>query len=119
MVDSRADDALAGRRPLAAARTRVEQVVVCTPDKDSRSVCAATASSSSTGARAALRNEWAVHQKFGVAPGSIPDCSRSWATARMGFAGWTRLGACPRDPIRPRRPRAEPVGMMRARPPNF
>src|SRR2546426_8977170 len=34
MVDFEADDALAAGAAMAAADTRVEQVVVCTPDKD-------------------------------------------------------------------------------------
>lgn len=46
MVDFEADDALAAAAVAAARDTRVERVIICTPDKDLASVCAARGSSS-------------------------------------------------------------------------
>ena len=44
MVEFEADDALAAAATKAAKDKSVEQVVICTPDKDSRSACVVPAS---------------------------------------------------------------------------
>ena len=92
MVEFEADDALA----TAASRFRdapgVEQVVICTPDKDmaqcvtgSRVVCLDRR-------RGILRDEAGVVAKFGVAPASIPDWLALVGDTADGYPGIPGFG---------------------------
>jgi len=73
MVEFEADDALA----TAAARFReapgVEQVVICSPDKDLAQCVSGTRVICRDRQRRTDRDEAGVVARFGVAPGSIPD----------------------------------------------
>ncbi|MGH7311362.1 MAG: 5'-3' exonuclease, partial [Candidatus Rokuibacteriota bacterium] len=73
MVEFEADDALAAAAAMAAADARVEQVVVCTPDKDLAQCVRGDRIVQLDRRTRELRNEAAVRQKFGVPPASIPD----------------------------------------------
>src|SRR2546429_5203243 len=73
MVEFEADDALAAAAVMAAADARVDQVVVCTPDKDLAQCVRGDRIVQLDRRARELRNESAVRQKFGVSPASIPD----------------------------------------------
>jgi len=113
MVEFEADDALA----TGAARfaDEVEQVVICTPDKD-LAQCV-------IGARVVQRDrlhkvtydEGGVREKFGVRPGSIPDWLALVGDSADGYPGlpgwgaksastllarWEHVEAIPRDPAK-------------------
>ena len=107
MVEFEADDALAAASALAAADARVEQVVVCTPDKDSRSACAATESSSSIGARARCATSRRCGRNSASRPPRFPTGWRSSGTPR------TVTPACPAG-ARVRRDRARSLPAPRA-----
>jgi len=93
MVDFEADDALAAAAAMAAADTRVEQVVVCTPDKDLAQCVRGDRVVQLDRRTRVLRNESAVHQKFGVAPASIPDWLALVGDSADGFPGLAGWGA--------------------------
>src|SRR3989475_2308792 len=76
MVEFEADDALAAAAAMAAADARVEQVVVCTPDKDLAQCVRGDHVVQLDRRTRELRNESAVRQKVGVPPTSIPDWLR-------------------------------------------
>src|SRR6058998_1479008 len=73
MVELEADDALASAAAVAAADARVEQVVVCTPDKDLAQCVRGDRIVQLDRRTRDVRDERAVEQKFGVPPASIPD----------------------------------------------
>jgi 5'-3' exonuclease len=93
MHDFEADDALATFAARAADDPRVEQVLLCTPDKD-LTQCV-------RGARVVLHDRYAdkvldeagVIAKFGVAPASIPDYLALVGDAADGIPGVPRWGA--------------------------
>jgi len=96
MVEFEADDALAAAAAMAAADARVEQVVVCTPDKDLAQCVRGDRIVQLDRRTRELRDESAVRKKFGVPPGSIPD----WlalvgdsADGYPGLPGWGRKSA--------------------------
>ena len=91
MVDFEADDALAAAAAMAAADPRVEQVVVCTPDKDLAQCVRGDRIVQLDRRTRELRNEPAVQQKFGVPPASIPDWLAlvgDTADGYPGLPGW-------------------------------
>jgi 5'-3' exonuclease len=73
MVEFEADDALAAAAAMAAADARVDQVVVCSPDKDLAQCVRGDRVVQLDRRTRELRDESAVRQKFGVPPASIPD----------------------------------------------
>jgi 5'-3' exonuclease len=87
MVEFEADDALAAAAAMAAADTRVEQVVVCTPDKDLAQCVRGDRVVQLDRRTRELRNEAAVQQKFGVLPASIPDWLALVGDSADGFPG--------------------------------
>jgi len=91
MVEFEADDALAAAAGVAAQDTRVEQVVICTPDKDlAQCVRGARIVQLNRRARITL-DEPGVAQKYGVSPESIPDYLALVGDAADGYpglAGW-------------------------------
>src|SRR3989442_8731895 len=116
MVEFEADGALAAAAVMAAADAGVDQVVVCTPDKDlARCVRGDRIVQLDRGTRE-LRNESVVRQKFGVSPASIPDwrarerqrgrlpraarlgrrvpddCARPLSSTSSTFRSWPRSG---------------------------
>jgi len=93
MVEFEADDALATAAARWADETEVEQIVMCTPDKDmaqcvrdSRIVCVDRM-------RRKLIDEMAVVEKYGVPPASIPDWLALVGDSSDGYPGIARWGA--------------------------
>jgi 5'-3' exonuclease len=93
MVEFEADDALAAAAAMAAADTRVEQVVVCTPDKDLAQCVRGDRVVQLDRRTRELRNEAAVQQKFGVLPASIPDWLALVGDSADGYPGLPGWGA--------------------------
>ncbi len=93
MVEFEADDALAAAASMAAADPRVEQVIVCTPDKDLAQCVRGDRVVQLDRRSREMRNESGVQQKFGVAPGSIPDWLALVGDKADGFPGLPGWGA--------------------------
>jgi 5'-3' exonuclease len=93
MVDFEADDALAAGAAMAAADARVDQVVVCTPDKDLAQCVQGDRIVQLDRRTKELRNESGVQQKFGVLPPSIPDWLALTGDSADGFPGLPGWGA--------------------------
>jgi 5'-3' exonuclease len=96
MVEFEADDALAAAAAMAAADARVEQVVVCTPDKDLAQCVRGDRIVQLDRRTRELRDESAVRKKFGVPPGSIPDWLAlvgDTADGYPGLPGWGQKSA--------------------------
>src|SRR5262249_47071181 len=68
MVEFEADDALAAAASMASADARVEQVVVCTPDKDLAQCVRSSRVVQLDRRTREVRDESGVQQKFGVLP---------------------------------------------------
>jgi 5'-3' exonuclease len=91
MVEFEADDALASAAVKAAQDDSVEQVLICTPDKDLSQCVSGTRIVQLDRRREVLRDEAGVVAKFGVAPQSIPDFLAvvgDTADGYPGLAGW-------------------------------
>jgi 5'-3' exonuclease len=93
MVEFEADDALAAAAAMAAADARVEQVIVCTPDKDLAQCVRGDRIVQLDRRTRELRNESAVQQKFGVLPTSIPDWLALVGDSADGYPGLPGWGA--------------------------
>jgi len=93
MVEFEADDALAAAAAMAAADPRVDQVVVCTPDKDLAQCVRGQRIVQLDRRTRELRDESAVQQKFGVAPRSIPDWLALVGDSADGYPGLPGWGA--------------------------
>jgi 5'-3' exonuclease len=93
MVEFEADDALAAAASMAAADPRVEQVIVCTPDKDLAQCVRGDRVVQLDRRTREIRNESGVQQKFGVAPESIPDWLALVGDKADGFPGLPGWGA--------------------------
>jgi len=93
MVEFEADDALAAAAVAAARDSRVERVIICTPDKDlAQCVCGARIVQLNRRTRVIL-DEPGVVQKFGVSPASIPDYLALVGDAADGYPGLPGWGA--------------------------
>ena len=93
MVEFEADDALAAGAALAARDERVEQVVICTPDKD-LAQCVDGARVVQLNRRTGVTcDEAGVIQKFGVPPASIPDYLALVGDSADGYPGLPGWGA--------------------------
>ena len=115
MVDLEADDALASGAAVADDDARVEQAVICTPDKDLGQCVRGERVVQLDRRRDLLIDAAAVEAKFGVPPGSIPDylafggrqCRRLSGTVGLGCqVRWCRtrtMAPHRRDPGRGRR----------------
>jgi 5'-3' exonuclease len=93
MIEFEADDALATAAARFGASVDVEQVVICSPDKDfaqcvrgSRIVCLDRI-------RRRIIDEAAVVERFGVPPSSVPDWLALVGDSADGFPGVPRWGA--------------------------
>ncbi|MBL8139980.1 MAG: flap endonuclease [Acidobacteria bacterium] len=87
MIDVEADDALASAASRAALDPRVEQVVICSPDKDLAQCVRGTRVIQRDRVRKTTRDEAGVVAKFGVPPASIPDYLALVGDAADGFPG--------------------------------
>ena len=89
-----ADDAMAAAAAVAAGDPRVEQVVICTPDKDlAQCVTADGRVVQYDRRRGVLYDHAGVVAKFGVAPASIPDYLGLVGDSADGFPGLPGWGA--------------------------
>jgi 5'-3' exonuclease len=93
MVELEADDALAAAATMAVADARVEQVVICTPDKDLAQCVRGDRIVQLDRRTRELRDEPAVRQKFGVPPASIPDWLALVGDSADGYPGLPGWGA--------------------------
>src|SRR5262249_7047280 len=91
MIEFEADDALASAAARAAADPRVEQVLVCTPDKDLAQCVSNNRIVQGDRRGGITRDEAGVVAKWGVRPESIPDYLAvvgDSADGYPGIAGW-------------------------------
>jgi 5'-3' exonuclease len=93
MVEYEADDALGAGAAVAAADPAVDQVVICTPDKDLAQCVVGDRVVQLDRRRDELRDEAGVHEKFGVGPASIPDYLALVGDSADGFPGISGWGA--------------------------
>ena len=93
MVEHEADDALAAAAVQAAADSRVERVVICTPDKDLAQCVQGTRIVQHNRRTNVQIDEDGVVKKFGVRPQSIPDYLALVGDAADGYPGLTGWGA--------------------------
>lgn len=91
MVEFEADDALASAAAKSAMDKRVEQVIICTPDKDLAQCVVGKHVVQLDRRREILRDEDDIIAKFGVRPTSIPDLLAvvgDTADGYPGLPGW-------------------------------
>ena len=93
MVEFEADDALASAARIAAADSRVERVVICTPDKDLTQCVSGTRVVQLNRRTRQEMDEAGVIKKFGVPPASIPDYLALVGDASDGYPGLQGWGA--------------------------
>jgi 5'-3' exonuclease len=93
MVELEADDALAAAARVAADDSRVERVIICTPDKDLAQCVADPRVVQLDRRQGRMFDEAAVREKFGVTPESIPDWLALVGDNADGFPGLPGWGA--------------------------
>ena len=93
MVEFEADDALAAAAVMAAADDRVDQVIVCTPDKDLAQCVRGDRIVQLDRRTREMRDESMVRQKFGIPPSSIPDWLALVGDSADGYPGLPGWGA--------------------------
>jgi 5'-3' exonuclease len=93
MVDFEADDALASATALALKDSRVEQVVICTPDKDLAQCVQGSRVVQLIRRTGVTMDEAGVVAKFGVYPDSIPDFLALVGDSADGYPGLRGWGA--------------------------
>jgi 5'-3' exonuclease len=87
MVEFEADDALAAAAHQAAKDDRVNQIFICTPDKDLSQSVVGTRVVQLDRRKDLVRDEAGVVAKFGVGPASIPDYLAVVGDSADGFPG--------------------------------
>lgn len=92
MVEDEADDALASAAVVAEQDPDVEQVLICTPDKDLGQVVGGKIVQLDR-RKQELRDAEGVREKFGVPPESIPDYLALVGDSADGFPGLPGWGA--------------------------
>ena len=93
-IEHEADDGMASAAAVASADARVEQVVICTPDKDlAQCVTADGRVVQYDRRRGLLYDHDGVVAKFGVPPASIPDYLGLVGDSADGFPGLPGWGA--------------------------
>jgi 5'-3' exonuclease len=93
MVEFEADDALAAAAAAAARDSRVDRIVICTPDKDLAQCVSGTRIVQMDRRRRIVRDQAAIIDKFGVSPASIPDYLALVGDAADGYPGLPGWGA--------------------------
>ncbi len=93
MIDFEADDALASAAAIAAADKRVQQVLVCSPDKDLAQCVRGERVVQLDRRTRELRNEAGVAAKFGVPPAAIADWLALVGDSADGYPGLPGWGA--------------------------
>ena len=92
MIEFEADDALATFAARAAADPVVDQVVICSPDKDLRQCVKGSRIVCLDRMRRVVIDELGVVEKFGIAPKSIPDWLALVGDDADGIPGVPRWG---------------------------
>jgi len=87
MEEFEADDALAAAARVAADSRAVEQVIICTPDKDLSQCVRGQRVVQLDRRKRELRDEKGVVARFGVGPASIPDYLALVGDSADGFPG--------------------------------
>jgi len=87
MVEHEADDGLASGAAMASADDRVEQVLICTPDKDLAQCVEGQRVVQFDRRKRLVIDELGVREKFGVLPTSIPDYLALVGDSADGFPG--------------------------------
>ena len=108
-VKYEADDALASAAVRAAEDERVEQVFVCTPDKDLAQVVDGNRIVQFDRRNGAVRDADGVREKFGIGPGSIPDYLALMGDSADGFPGVRGWGAKSASTVLARYPHLEDI----------
>jgi len=93
MVELEADDALATAAARWSDADGVEQVVICSPDKDLAQCVRGTRVVCLDRRQRKLLDEAGVRDKFGVLPGSLPDWLALVGDSADGYPGLPRWGA--------------------------
>jgi 5'-3' exonuclease len=93
MVELEADDALASASAKLVAEGEVDQVVICSPDKDLCQCVRGHRVVTLDRRRGIVLDEEGVRAKFGVSPESIPDYLALVGDAADGIPGIPRWGA--------------------------
>jgi 5'-3' exonuclease len=96
MVELEADDALASAAAVASNDPDVQQVIICTPDKDLAQCVVGDRVVQLDRRKNTITDEAGVWEKFGVAPHSIPDWLALVGDTADGFpglAGWGKRSA--------------------------
>jgi len=93
MIEFEADDALAAAAVMAAGDSRVDRVLVCTPDKDLAQCVRGDRIVQLDRRTREVRNEEGVEKKFGVPPASIPDWLALVGDVADGYPGLPGWGA--------------------------
>jgi 5'-3' exonuclease len=92
-VEFEADNALAAAAARAAKDKAVDQIVICTPDKDLAQCVRGTRVVQLNRRTRAILDEAGVTKKFGVSPSSIPDYLALVGDAADGYPGLEGWGA--------------------------
>ena len=93
MIEYEADDAMAAAAAIAAKDDRVEQVIICTPDKDLGQCVVGKRVVQFDRRKNLVIDEDGVREKFGVGPASIPDYLALVGDTADGFPGLPGFGA--------------------------
>ena len=93
MIEFEADDALATAATVCSQLSAVEQVVICSPDKDLAQMVVGDSVVCYDRRREMVMDEAGVVEKFGVSPKSIPDLLALTGDAADGIPGIPRWGA--------------------------
>lgn len=92
-IELEADDALASAVEVAAVDTRVERVMICTPDKDLAQCVSDPKVAVLDRRKGVMLDEAGVKSKYGVPPASIPDWLALVGDSADGFPGLPGWGA--------------------------
>ena len=109
MVEFEADDAMASAANKAALDERVEQVLICTPDKDLAQCVRDKQIVQLDRRRNILRDETAIVEKFGVHPQSIPDYLAVVGDSADGYPGISGWGEKTAATVLSQYPRLEDI----------
>lgn len=93
MIEFEADDALAAFAAKAKDDKSIEQILICSPDKDLMQMVSGDRIVSWDRRRDIILNEGGVIAKFGVPPASIPDYLALVGDSADGYPGITGWGA--------------------------
>jgi 5'-3' exonuclease len=93
MVEFEADDAIAAAADRWSTAPGIEQIVLCTPDKDMAQCVRGSQVVCLDRLRRRVLDEAGVIQKFGVPPASIPDWLALVGDAADGYPGVPRWGS--------------------------